>query len=125
MNKIILMGRLTRDPEANYSKSGKAFTKIAVAVERPHTVNGEKKTDFFDCTAFGKTAEVIGNYFTKGQQILLDGSVQFNEYTDKNGVKKRSTNVIIERIEFVAAKKKAAENSNFGEAFGYEEEIDF
>lgn len=131
MNKIILLGRVSQDPEAGYSKAGKAFTRFSVAVDRPYTAGQEKKADFFNCIAFGKTAEMVGNYFQKGKSILLEGSVQFSEYTNKAGQKARSTNVFVNHVEFVPGAKKAADKSNggasegFGEAFGTEVAEDF
>lgn len=124
MNRIILLGRVSQDPKAGYSKAGKAFTRFSVAVDRPYTAGQEKKADFFDCVAFGKTAEMVGNYFQKGKGIMLEGSVQFNEYTNKAGQKARATNVFVNHVEFVPGVKKSADKSNvgasegFGEAFG-------
>lgn len=131
MNKIILLGRVVQDPEAKYSNAGKAFTRFSVAVDRPRTAGQEKKTDFFNCVAFGKTAEMVGNYFQKGKPILLEGSMQFNDYTNKAGQKVRSANVFVGHVEFVPVSKKAADNQSagaeegFGEAFGAEVPADF
>jgi single-strand DNA-binding protein len=136
MNKIILSGRLTKDPTVEYTKKEKVYTRISIAVDRPYFPGKEKQADFFDCVAFGKTAEMIGNYFQKGKSILLEGSLQFNEYTNKFGQKARSASVLIEHVEFVPRAKKSADKPNaaasegFGEAFGSEvpddiENIDF
>lgn len=121
MNKLILAGRLVRDPEVNYTDAGKVWGRIAVAVDRPLKKGQnkeERKTDFFNCVIFGKTAEFVGNYFAKGQRILLEGSVQFSDYTDKNGQKRRSTEVIVSQVEFVADKNSNAGNSNSGDFSG-------
>ena len=120
MNKIILAGRLVRDPEVNYTDSGKVWGRISVAVDRPYQKGGKenKKTDFFNCVVFGKTAEFIGNYFSKGMRILLEGSVQFNDYTDKNGQKRRSTEVVVSQVEFATDKNSNAGNGNSGDLSG-------
>lgn len=121
MNKLILAGRLVRDPEVNYTDAGKVWGRIAVAVDRPLKKGQnkeERKTDFFNCVIFGKTAEFVGNYFVKGQRILLEGSVQFSDYTDKNGQKRRSTEVIVSQVEFVADKNSNAGSGNSGDFSG-------
>lgn len=110
MNKVILMGRLTKEPETKYSQSSEpiAVTRIGVAVSR----EGKKdEADFINCTAFRKTAEFIAKYFKKGQQILLQGSLRIEPYTDSSGNKRTSTEVIIEKVEFVGSK---ADNSSVG-----------
>lgn len=121
MNKIIIAGRLVRDPEINYKEGGSAWGRISVAVDRP-LKKGQKKedrqTDFFECVAFGHTAEFIGNYFSKGKRILLEGSMQFSEYTDKNGQKRRSANLIIAQVEFISDKNSNAGNGNYGDNSG-------
>ena len=94
MNKIILSGRLTKNPEVNYTSGGKVYTKFSLAVERPFAAK-EKKVDFFDCTVFGKTAEMVGNNFCKGKRMLIEGHIQFDDYTDKAGNKRRSTQVMV------------------------------
>lgn len=118
MNKLILAGRLVKDPEVNYTESGKVWGRISVAVDRPYQKGGKenKKTDFFNCVVFGKTAEFVGNYFTKGRRILLEGSVQFNDYTDKNGQKRRSTEVVVSQVEFVTDKNSNAGSGNPGDS---------
>lgn len=117
MNKLILAGRLVKDPEVNYTESGKVWGRISVAVDRPYQKGGKenKKTDFFNCVVFGKTAEFVGNYFAKGRRILLEGAVQFNDYTDKNGQKRRSTEVVVSQVEFVTDKNSNAGDGNPGD----------
>ena len=107
MNSVTLMGRLVRDPEVTYSKE-LAITKFCVAVDRPmrkKAEGGSKETDFINCTCFGKSAEVVGNYFHKGSRILVEGRLQVSSYTDKNGNKRTSTDVIVNNFYFVDSKK--------------------
>jgi single-strand DNA-binding protein len=111
MNKIILSGRLTKNPEVNYTSGGKVYTKFSLAVERPFAAK-EKKVDFFDCTVFGKTAEMVGNNFCKGKRMLIEGHIQFDDYTDKAGNKRRSTQVMVERVYFIENRGNVAQNGS-------------
>ena len=100
MNKVILMGRLTRDVEMYGQKSKVAI--FCLAVDRKY---GEDETDFFNCVSFGKQAEFVEKYLKKGAKILLSGRLQNNNYEDKQGNKVTSTQIITEEIEFVESKK--------------------
>ena len=113
MNKIILMGRLTRDPETRYSQGAEnlAVAKYTLAVNRRVQKDGESKADFFNCTAFRKDAEFAQKYFTKGQQVLVTGRVEQDNYTNKNGEKVYSVQVIIETQEFADSKKSDTSGS--------------
>ena len=103
MNKVILTGNLTRDPEVKYSASGMTYVRVGIAVNR---FSKEKNAvDFFNLVAFDKTAEFLGKYFAKGSKILIDGQLRTNSYTDKDGVKRTSTEIIVDRIEFASSKK--------------------
>ena len=102
MNIFVFMGRLTKEPEIRYSKDSKAVAKFAMAVDRRFQ---KDTTDFFDCTAFGKTAEFVEKYVTKGTKVVVQGSVQNNNYTNKEGKKVYSTEFIIETIEFAESRK--------------------
>lgn len=104
MNKVFLSGNLTRDPEVRYSTSGKSFAKMGIAVNRPYSK--EKAVDFFNLTAFGKTAEFCGRYMTKGTRVLVEGSIQLSSYENKDGVKVNSVDVIIDNIEFAGSKRQ-------------------
>lgn len=101
MNCINIIGRLTKDPELKFGQSGTAFARFTVAVARKMD---KDKTDFFNCVAFKKTAEVISEYFKKGNQIGITGNVQINEY-EVNGEKKKSVDVFVESITFLDKKK--------------------
>lgn len=96
MNEIRLMGNLTRDPELSSTASGKTVCKFGLAVGREF----EEGTDFFDCTAWGKTAETIAKYFNKGRRILLRGRVKIQNYEDSSGSKRRSWDVIVDKFYF-------------------------
>jgi single-strand DNA-binding protein len=93
MNKIILMGRLTGDPEVRYTQDSKAVASFNFAVNRRFD---RENTDFFRCVAFGKTAEGIEKMVKKGTKLVVAGSIQNNNYTDKNGVKRYEMQVIVE-----------------------------
>ena len=102
MNKVLLIGRLTRDAEL--SQSGSTYAKFTLAVNRQFKdKDGSKKADFINCVAFGKTAEVLTQYTQKGSQIGVEGSLQVSSY-EKNGVKQFSTSVVVESIEFLGNK---------------------
>ena len=100
MNKIILMGRLTREPEMFGQKSKVA--RFTLAVDRNY---GEDETDFFNCVSFGKQAEFVEKYLKKGTKILLTGRLQNNTYEDKQGQKVTATQIISEEVEFCESKK--------------------
>lgn len=112
MNKVILMGNLARDPEVTYSQgSNLAIARFAIAVNRRFARDGEDSTDFFNCTAFGKTAEFVEKYFHKGSRMLLSGRVQNDNYTNKNGEKVYSVQIIAEEVEFAERKSTADANA--------------
>lgn len=104
MNKVILTGNLTRAPELRYSINGLAITKFGIAVNRPFSKNDE--VDFFNVVAFGKTAEFCTKYFDKGRRAIIEGRFQTSNYTDKDGNKRTSYDVIVDNIEFADSKKK-------------------
>lgn len=106
MNKIMLMGRLTRDPETRYSQGESQFAiaRFSLAVDRRFKRQGEPDADFFSCTAFGKQGEFVEKYLKQGTKILLSGRVQNDNYTNKNGEKVYSVQIIAEEIEFAESK---------------------
>lgn len=85
MNKAILLGRLTKAPEIKYTQSGKAVASFTLAIDRRKGANGEKQADFIACVAWEKTAETIGNYCAKGQQIAVEGRIQSRSYEAQDG----------------------------------------
>lgn len=127
MNTITLLGRLTKNPEARYTSTGKAVTLFTLAVNRPYTnSDGQREADFINCQAWGKTAEVVGNHVSKGDRLLVEGRLQIRSYTDKEDVKRYATEVVVNRVEFIEQKHKTADTANMSE-FGAEvtEDIPF
>lgn len=121
MNKVILMGNLTRDPEIRYSQgeNSLAIARFSIAVNRRFSRQGDTDTDFFNCTAFGKPAEFVEKYFKQGSRMLLTGRVQNDNYPNKNGERVYSVQIMADEIEFAERKSTADANasrgaSNFG-----------
>ena len=115
MNKVILMGRLTRDPEVRYSQGASQTTvaRFSVAVNRRFKREGEPEADFFNCTAFGKQAEFVERYLHKGTKVVLSGRVQNDNYTNKDGQMVYSVQIMVDDIEF-AESKNASGGGNDG-----------
>lgn len=105
MNKVIEMGRLTREPEVSSSNSGTTFARFSIAVDRRFKKEGEPDADFFNCTAFGKTAEFVERYLKKGTKVLVTGRLQNNNYTNKEGQKVYDVRIMVEEIEIAESKK--------------------
>ena len=115
MNKSILMGRLTRDPEVRYPQtdSNMAIARFSLAVDRRFKKQGDTVTaDFFNCTAFGKQGEFVEKYLKKGTKIVVTGRIQNDNYTNKEGQKVYSVQIMVEEIEF--AESKVSSQSNAG-----------
>ncbi len=114
MNKFQFMGRLTRDPEVRMLPTNNTqVTTFSIAVNRRFAdQNGERKTDFFNVTAFGKTAEFCAKYYTKGQQVLVEGRIQNRTWDDQNGQKRYATDYIIENAYFADSRRE--QNGNVG-----------
>ena len=110
MNKVILMGRLTRDPEVRVSQGANQTTigKFSIAVDRRFKREGQPEADFFTCTAFGRTGEFVEKYLKKGTKVVVVGSVQNDNYTDKNGNKVYSTQIMVDEVEFAESKNASA-----------------
>ena len=106
MNKVFLMGRLTKDPEIRYSQGVEplCIAKFTLAVNRRFKKEGEQEADFIFCTAFGKTAEFIERFFKKGSQPLVTGRIQVRSYDDNSGQKRWATDVIVEEAQFTESK---------------------
>ena len=101
MNKVILTGRFTRDPEIKYTNDGASIARFSIAVNRRFVKEGsDQKADFLNCIAFGKSAEFIEKYFSKGMKADLSGRIQTGSYTNKDGVKVYTTDIVVEEIEF-------------------------
>lgn len=114
MNLIILTGRLTRDPELKFGQSGKAYSKFSLAVTNPFK---KDEADFINCVAFGKTAELIGEYLRKGSKAAVNGRLQMNRY-EVNGEKRTSYDVLVENVEFLDS--KGSSDTSFDNSPSYE-----
>lgn len=112
MNKVILMGRLTRDPEVRYSQgaSQTAVARFSIAVDRRFKREGEPDADFFNCTSFGKQAEFVERYLHKGTKVVLSGRVQNDNYTNKDGQMVYSVRIMVDEIEFAESKNASGGN---------------
>ena len=109
LNKIILMGRLTRDPELRRTQSGTAVTSFSIACDRDFkSQSGEKETDFIDIVAWRGTAEFVSKYFAKGRMAIVEGRLQIRDWTDNNGGKRRSAEVVADNIYFGDSKRDSA-----------------
>lgn len=112
MNKVVLLGRLTAKPELRYTPSNMGYTRFSVAVNRRIArQDGTRETDFINCVAWGKTAEIISRYFDKGNQICIDGSIRTGSYTAQDGTKRYTTDVNVDNFDFVD--KKGESGSGF------------
>ncbi|MBO4697854.1 MAG: single-stranded DNA-binding protein [Lachnospiraceae bacterium] len=114
MNKVILMGRLTRDPEVRYSQGANstAVARYSIAVDRRFKRDGEPDADFFNCTVFGKGAEFAEKYLKQGTKIVITGRVENDNYTNKDGQKVYGTRILVEEQEFAESKNAAAGNGS-------------
>ena len=114
MNKVILMGRLTRDPEVRYSQgaTSTAVARFSIAVDRRFKREGEPDADFFNCTAFGKQGEFVEKYLHKGTKVVLSGRIQNDNYTNKEGQQVYGTRIMVDEIEFAESKNAAGSGDN-------------
>lgn len=121
MNKVILMGRLTKDPEVKYVQSANTFTvaRYTLAVNRRFKRDGEPDADFIGCVAFGKSAEFVEKYLKKGQQIAINGRLQLDTWTDQSGNKHYSTNVVAEEHYFCGNKTTGSINTASADDMGF------
>lgn len=108
LNTIIIMGRLVRDPEVRRTNSGKTCTSFTVAVDRDY---GDKQTDFLDCVAWRQTGDFVDKYFMKGDPIVVQGRMQSRDWTDKQGGKRRSWEIVVSQVHFAAGGKRNTEGS--------------
>ena len=122
MNKVIILGRLTADPEIRYTQAGKAVASLTIAVNRCF---GSDTADFINCVAWEKLAEIIGNNLSKGSQVLVEGKMQNRSYENNQGEKRFITEVVLNNIEFVGSKKKNETNTDSFGAEVQDEQIPF
>lgn len=143
MNKVVLVGRLTKNPEVRYSQgdNATAVARYTIAVDRRFKRDGEPTADFINCVTFGKSAEFVEKYFRKGLRISISGRITTNSYTNKDGIKVYTTEVTVEEQEFAESKAEseanktsnqqaAPANASSGDGFmnipdGIEEELPF
>lgn len=115
LNTVILMGRLTADPELRTTSSGVSVARFSLAVDRDYQGNGaERATDFIDVVAWRQRAEFVSKYFRKGQQVAVKGSIQTGSYTDKDGNKRRTWEVVADNVYFADSKRDSASSENTG-----------
>lgn len=114
LNQIAIQGRLVRDPELRRTASGKAVTSFTLACDRDfkNQQTGEKEVDFLDCVAWGGTAEMVEKYFHKGQMAVATGRLQLRDWTDKNGQKRRTSEILVNSIYFCGSKESGAQASS-------------
>ena len=133
MNKAIIMGRLTKDPDVKYTQTGKVVTQFTLAVDRPFKdAQGNKETDFIPVVLWGKTAELVGNSCQKGHRLLVEGRLQIRSYDAKDGTKRWVTEIIASSVEFIERKADVAASAgdkggfeSFGQAVPFDEDIPF
>ena len=120
LNKIIIMGRLTKDPELRHTQSGVAVASFTLAVERDFKdkQTGQKTTDFIDVVAWRKTGEFVSQYFAKGRMAVVEGQLQNRHWTDKDGNKRTSAEVIADNVYFADSKRAGEEIEPMGEEEG-------
>lgn len=120
LNHIVLMGRLTRDPELRRTGSGVAVASFTLAVDRDYAAQGaEKETDFVDIVAWRNTAEFVSKYFTKGRMAVVEGRLQIRDWTDKDGGKRRSAEVVADNVYFGDSKRDGGDSSGYSAAPAY------
>lgn len=113
MNKVFLIGRLTRDPELRYTGNNTAVATFSLAVNRPFTgQSGERETDFINIVVWRKQAENVKNYLSQGSQVAIDGRIQTRSYDDNNGQKRYVTEVVADNVEFLGSKSSSTNSNN-------------
>ena len=114
LNHITIMGRLTRDPEMRRTGSGVAVTSFTIACDRDFGQNGQKETDFIDVTAWRNTGEFVDKYFTKGRMAVVSGRLQIRSWTDKDGNKWKSAEVVADNVYFGDSKTDSSSSGSYG-----------
>ena len=121
LNKVFIMGRLTRDPELRRTQTGTAVASFSLAVERDFKdkQTGERTTDFIDCVAWRQAGEFVSKYFTKGRMAVVEGRLQIRDWTDKDGNKRRTAEVVADQVYFGDSKPAEGSNSAYSEPADY------
>lgn len=114
LNHIVIMGRLTRDPELRHTQSGIAVASFTVAVDRDYSSRdgGEKQTDFINCVAWRSTGEFVSKYFTKGSMVVVSGRLQMRQYTDKDGNNRTVAEIVADNVYFGESKRNSAQGGD-------------
>ena len=114
LNRIIVMGRMTRDPELRRTNSGTAVASFSLAVDRDFkSQSGEKETDFIDVVAWRNTAEFVSKFFTKGRMAVVEGRLQLRDWTDKEGNKRRTAEIVADNVYFGDSKRDGGDNPGY------------
>ncbi len=121
LNRIILIGRLTREPELRYTPSGTPVAKFTLAVDRRAGRQGEKEADFIDIVTWQKTAEICANYLGKGRLVAVEGRLQIRSYEDSQGVRRKAAEVVAETVKFLDRAKEAQQQG--GGSSGFEDDF--
>lgn len=116
LNKCFLLGRMTKDPEIRRTNGGAAVTSFTLAVDRDFKTNGEKETDFIEVVAWRNTAEFVSKYFSKGRMAIVEGRLQIRDWTDKNGNKRRTAEVVADNVYFGDSKRENREVPEYKQA---------
>ena len=125
LNHITIMGRLTRDPELRHTQSGTAVAGFTLAVERDFKVDtGDRETDFVDCVAWRSTAEFVSRYLSKGRMAIVDGRLQMRDWTDRDGNKRRSAEVVADHVYFGDSKREVGTSQGQITAYQSSGEVD-
>ena len=111
LNQIVLMGRLTKDPELRMTQNQKPVASFTLAVDRDYSAGGERETDFISCIAWGRTADFVHQYFGKGQMTVVTGRLQLREWTDRDGNKRTSAEVVADRIYFGESRRGGVQDA--------------
>ena len=123
MNKIIILGRLTKDPEVRYTPSQKVVASLTLAVDRPFLgQDGKREADFIPVVIWGKTAELVGNSCAKGHRLLVEGRLQIRNFDAKDGTKHWVTEVIANSVEFIERKEQAKKMTDMGQSVPFDSE---
>ena len=113
LNKCFLLGRMTKDPEIRRTNGGAAVTSFTLAVDRDFKTNGEKETDFIEVVAWRNTAEFVSKYFSKGRMAIVEGRLQIRDWTDKNGNKRRTAEIVADNVYFGDSKRENREEPEY------------
>ena len=116
LNKCFLLGRMTKDPEIRRTNGGTAVTSFTLAVDRDFKTNREKETDFIEVVAWRNTAEFVSKYFSKGRMAIVEGRLQIRDWTDKNGNKRRTAEVVADNVYFGDSKRENKEEPEYKQA---------